>query len=451
RGPTPIQRMDANTIMNFAMRPPRAASSLPDKGTSAYPEPLPGGHLDRVMRTKRASYTADLTAGVVPEPPAKLGDARSFVGVPMLQDGALIGTINIYRQEVRPFTNKQIELLQNFASQAVIAIENTRLLSELRQSLEQQTATSDVLRVIGSSLGEVEPVFQAMLANAMRICDAKFGILFEFADGAFRALSSLGVPPAFEEHCRQRRVWGPNTGLGQIIRTKQPVHISDVREAAYANRDSNRIAGVEKSGARTLVVVPMLKEDELIGAFAIFRQEVRPFTDKQIELVQNFAAQAVIAIENARLLNELRESLEQQTATADVLGVISSSPGELDPVFDAMLENAVRLCDAKFGVLFLYDGNEYRTAALHSASPAYAQARQRNAVVPHTHPDVPITRLTRTKELIHIADVRTERCYIEDPTFSEVIDGAGARTVLVVPMLKEDELVGAFAIYRQEV
>jgi len=319
-------------------------------------KPRPGTAMEHVLRTKQVSHSADKAAEPVPGFFAEHGGARTQVIVPMLKDDALIGVIVIYRQEVRPFTDKQIELLQNFASQAVIAIENTRLLSELRQSLEQQTATSDVLRVIGSSLGEVEPVFQAMLANAMRICDAKFGILFEFADGAFCALSSLGVPPAFEEHCRQRRVWGPNTGLGQIIRTKQPVHISDVREAAYANRDSNRIAGVEKSGARTLVVVPMLKEDELIGAFAIFRQEVRPFTDKQIELVQNFAAQAVIAIENARLLNELRESLEQQTATADVLGVISSSPGELDPVFDAMLENAVRLCDAKIGVLFAKRG-----------------------------------------------------------------------------------------------
>jgi GAF domain-containing protein len=205
-------------------------------------------------------------------------------------------------------------------------------------------------------------------------------------------------------------------------------------------------------------MVPMLKHGDLIGGIAIYRQEVRPFTDKQIELLQNFAAQAVIAIENARLLNELHqrtddltESLEQQTATSEVLRVISSSPGELNPVFDAMLENAVRLCEAKFGVLFLYDGKEYRTAALHSASPAYAQARQRNTVVRHTHPDVPITRLTRTKDVIHIADVRTERCYIEDPTFSEVMDDAGARTVLVVPMLKEDELVGAFVIYRQEV
>jgi GAF domain-containing protein len=193
---------------------------------------------------------------------------------------------------------------------------------------------------------------------------------------------------------------------------------------------------------------------------------VEPFTDNEIALAETFADQAVIAIENVRLFEaeqersrelrqrttDLTESLEQQTATSEVLRVISSSQGELDPVFDAMLENAVRLCAARFGVLFLYDGKEYRTAALHSASPAYAQVRQRNMMVRHTHPDVPLTRLTRTKEVIHIADVRTERCYIEgDPTFSELVDAAGARTLLVVPMLKEHELVGAIAIYRQEV
>jgi signal transduction histidine kinase len=192
---------------------------------------------------------------------------------------------------------------------------------------------------------------------------------------------------------------------------------------------------------------------------SLTRATPQAFTEKQMELLATFADQAVIAIENVRLFDEvqkrtadLTESLEQQTATSEVLSVISSSPGELEPVFDAMLENAIRLCDAKTGNLFLYDGEEFRTAALHSASPAYAEARRRAVAVRHTHPDVPLTRLTRTKEVIHIADVMTERSYIErDPTFSELVDDAGARTLLLVPMLKEDELVGAFAIYRVEV
>src|SRR5262249_2408958 len=272
----------------------------------------------------------------------ELGGARTLLIVPMLKDDELIGAIGIYRQEVRPFTEKQITLVTNFAAQAVIAIENTRLLNELRQrtddlteSLEQQTATSEVLKVISSSPGDLKPVFEAMLENALRICEAKFGHLLLYDGESFHPAHLGDVPAAYRE------IWergplrpNPKTAIGRIAETKQVFQIPDIKaDPAYAEGEPLRVAIVEIAGARTLLGVPMLKEGQLVGAIIIYRQEVRPFTDKQIALVQNFAAQAVIAIENTRLLNELRqrtdelsqrtddltESLEQQTATSEVL------------------------------------------------------------------------------------------------------------------------------------
>ncbi len=208
----------------------------------------------------------------------KAGNFRTILGVPLLRDGEPLGSIALLRERVEPFSEKEIELVTTFANQAVIAIENARLFAEIQartreltEALEYQTATSEVLRVISKSPGDVEPIFQAMLENAMRICQAKYGVLFEFADGAFRALSSLGVPAAFDEHVRQKRVWGPKTGLGKVVSTMQAVHVLDVREEdAYAERDPNRVASVEKGGMRTVVCVPMLKDDELVGALGLF-------------------------------------------------------------------------------------------------------------------------------------------------------------------------------------
>jgi GAF domain-containing protein len=287
----------------------------------------------------------------------------------MLKDDKLIGVVAIYRQEVRPFTDKQIELVQNFASQAVIAIESARLLSELRQrttdlseSLEQQTATSEVLKVISSSPGDLEPVFQAMLENAVRICKAKFGTLFRYAGDACTVVAMHNVPESYRQFRRREPTfrYSPSHPLARVAATKQMLQIADLQaDASYAESDpSSYRAMAGLAGARTILTVPMLKDDEPVGAIAIFRQEVRPFADKQIALMQNFAAQAVIAIENARLLNELRQrttdlsaSLDQQTATSEVLRVISSSPSELTPVFESMLANATRLCEANFGTL----------------------------------------------------------------------------------------------------
>src|SRR5438132_10669191 len=248
-----------------------------------------------------------------------------------------------------------------------------------------------MLQVISSSLGALEPVFQAMLANAVRICEAKFGNLLLYDGNAFRMAAMHGAPPAWDELRRREPVVrpGPNNLLSRLAARKQLQHVLDTRtEQAYVEREAAFVGLVEVSGARTLVAVPMLKEEELIGTIVIYRQEVRPFTDKQIELVTNFAAQAVIAIENTRLLNELRESLQQQTATAHVLQVISSSTGELEPVFQTLLANATRLCEASYGALWLSEGDAFRTAALHGALPATYMEQLRSGTLFRPGPDV---------------------------------------------------------------
>ena len=302
---------------------------------------IPGTSLDLVMRSKQAIHILDDSKSAAPTPAATLGGARSYLCVPMLHHGRLIGAVSIYRQEVRPFTDKQIELVQNFAAQAVIAIENTRLLNELRESLQQQTATSEVLSVISSSPGELDPVFKKMLENATRVCNAEFGSMVLQEGGTFRTVIEYNMPPAFVELRRRQPIIPspPDSPIGRVAVTKQVVHVADVREEpAYVRGAQTMVELADTGGVRTLLIVPMLKEDELIGVIGIYRQEVEPFTDKQIELVSNFAKQAVIAIENTRLLNELRESLQQQTATADVLKVISRSTFDLQTVLDTLVE-----------------------------------------------------------------------------------------------------------------
>jgi GAF domain-containing protein len=416
-------------------------------------KPPPGSAFDRLMRTKQVIHTADVTAEGIPSIAGRLGGARSLVAVPMLENDALIGTILIYHQEVRPFTDKQIELLQNFASQAVIAIENARLLNELRESLEQQTATADVLRIISSSPSELQLVFKPMLASAVRICAANFGTMYLREGDGFRAVAMENPPPVYAS-ARERGVNHPDprTGLGLAAKTKQVVHVADLAtEQAYFDRHPHVVESVEHGGIRTLLVVPMLRDDELVGMICIFRQEVRLFTGKQIALVQNFAAQAVIAIENARLLNELRRSLQRQTATADVLKVVSRSTFDLQTVLDTLVESAARLCDAEIANLWRPEDGVYHLAASFGIT-----GRQKAAAENRHYLETIIIepgrgsiagRTLLTGSVVQVHDLQSDPDY----KLSGTIKLGDYRSALGVPLLREGVPIGALALARTQV
>jgi GAF domain-containing protein len=381
---------------------------------------------------------------------------RTLLGVPLLRQETVVGVFALARSVVRPFNSSQIALVTTFANQAVIAIENARLLNELRESLQQQTATADVLKVISSSAGELEPVFQTMLENATRICEANFGILHQYRNGAFHVAAMVGVPPVLAKVLVERGAYVPPPGipLDRLLKTRSIVHIPD------QTKEKVQPPSATLAGARSHLSVPMIKEGEIVGAFTIYRTEVRPFTDKQIALVQNFAAQAVIAIENARLLNELRqrttdltESLEQQTATSEVLRVISSSPGELEPVFDSMLASATRLCQASYGTMWLHEADgQMRVAARHGNLPTAFDHEWRVGRLFRPSPSVPTARVFKTRKPAQVVDLKEDRSYFDgDPLAVASVEAAGIRSLISVPMLKDDVVIGTLNIYRREV
>jgi two-component system, NtrC family, sensor kinase len=383
---------------------------------------------------------------------------RTFLAVPMLREGSPIGVIALGRSEVRPFTDRQIELVTTFADQAVIAIENARLLEEIRhrndelaEALEFQTATGEVLRIVASSPENLQPVFDAMLEKAIALCDAKFGTLFLYDGKAFSIVADRNLPPEYAQVLRGKS-FSPktNSGFRRLVESKASVHITDMFDASYARGEPLRKAAIELGGVRSLVAVPLLKKGELIGSFSIYRDEPGGFAENQIALVTTFADQAVIAIENARLLAELRErtadlarSVDELTATGDVLKIISRSSVDLETVLDALLETAARLCRADQAYMFRRHAD-----GLHYLIAAHGVSEEGRAYI-ESHPFAPdrgttTGRAALERRPIHIPDV------LADPEYT-YIGGqriAGFRTLLGLPLLREDTLIGVFAIGR---
>jgi two-component system, NtrC family, sensor kinase len=391
---------------------------------------------------------------------ARLGKHRTMLGVPLLREGMPIGVIGLLRTSVKPFTEKQIELVTAFANQAVIAIENTRLLNELRQrtdnlseSLQQQTATADVLKVISRSTFDLQTVLDTLVESAARLCEAHMACIVRPHDGKFFFAANYRFPRAFVDLVTGSPVpAGRGTMTERVLAEGHTIHIPDV----LADREYQFSEGQKLAGFKSLLGVPLMREGAPIGVIVLGRSRVQPFTDRQIELVTTFADQAVIAIENVRLFEaeqqrtrELTESLEQQTATSEVLSVISRSPGELAPVFDTMLANATKLCEAPFGGLFLRDAGVLRLVASHVPPSAPAVIFHRGSeLVLSDNPTHPLARIVDSKEVAHIVDMRTDQSYIErNARIVAFVESVGARTVLCVPMLKDNEYVGAFIIF----
>ena len=417
--------------------------------------------IGRLAQTRQTYEVADVAAQPTHNDKLRvatidLAGARTVLGVPMLKDGKVVGSIVIYRREVQPFTEKQVALVENFAAQAVIAIENTRLLNELRQrtadlteSLEQQTATAEVLGVISRSKFELQPILQSVVDTAMRLCRADQAIIYRPQSGTYRFAAGHSTVPEYLEIEKQTTIVpGHGTVVGRAALTRQVARVDDpLADPLYEKKDDARVGGV-----RSMIGVPLMRDGEPIGVIGLARNRVEPFTDHEIELVTMFADQAVIAIENVRLFEaeqqrtrELTESLQQQSATADVLKVISRSPFDLQTVLDTLVESAARLCDADSAAIHRPDGNSYPYVASYGYSREYHEYMRERTMIPGR--GTVLGRAVTECKPTQVNDVAADPEY----TLREGQRLGGFRTVLGIPLLRESAPIGVIVLTRKAV